>query len=210
MDAKPRGRHIEAARNDRLILDAAREVFTRDGFDAPVAAVAARAGVGVGSLYRRYGTKEQLLQRLCVLAMEQAIAAAEEAAALPDPWAALESYIRACVGFGSGVLAPAADLIATTREMWEVATRARRHADAVVARAHQAGVLRPDATALDIAVLIEWLGRHAATDPDPEHANAVGRLLALALTGLRAGSPAPLPGHPPRPSWYYARWAEPL
>jgi AcrR family transcriptional regulator len=206
---RPRGRYAEAARNDRRILDAAREVFTREGFDAPVAAVAARAGVGIGSLYRRYGTKEELLQRLCVLAMEQSIAAAEQAAAMPDPWAALTAYVRACVGFGAGVFAPAADLIATTPEMWSTARRSRGLADSIVARAHTAGVLRADATALDIAVLIGWLGRYAPASDDPEEPNARDRLLALALAGLRPGSPEPLPGHPPPASWYYARWGRP-
>jgi AcrR family transcriptional regulator len=203
----PRGRYAEAARNDQAILAAAREVFTRDGFDAPVAAVAARAGVGIGSLYRRYGSKEQLLQHLCVLAMEQSIAAAREAAALPDPWDALVAYVRACVGFGAGAFAPAAGLIATTERMWTTALTARSLADDLVARAHAAGALRPDATALDIAVLIECLGRYAVASRDTEELNARDRLLALALTGLRAGPP--LPGHPPPPAWYYARWGEP-
>ena len=50
------GRRAEAARNDRRILEAAREVFVADP-SAPIAAVAARAGVGIGALYRRYGSK---------------------------------------------------------------------------------------------------------------------------------------------------------
>src|SRR5215475_4953452 len=87
--ARRRGRYAEAARNDRLVLDAAREVFTSQGFDAPVSAVAQRAGVGIGSLYRRYGSKTELLQRLCTLAMEQAIEAAQAALAVGDPWAGL-------------------------------------------------------------------------------------------------------------------------
>src|ERR1700722_4204909 len=70
-----RGRQQEAARNDRRVLDAAREVFATQGWDAPVSAVAERAGVGMGSLYRRYGSKTELLQRLCVVAMEQNIGA---------------------------------------------------------------------------------------------------------------------------------------
>ena len=65
------GRQAEARRNDRAVLDAARDVFSAQGADAPVSAVAERAGVGVGTLYRRYGSKTELLQRMCVLAMEQ-------------------------------------------------------------------------------------------------------------------------------------------
>ena len=76
-----RGRQAEARRNDLVVLEAARDVFAAQGADAPISAVAARAGVGVGTLYRRYGSKTELLQRLCVLAMEQALAAAGEALA---------------------------------------------------------------------------------------------------------------------------------
>src|ERR671923_381925 len=97
-DRVGRGRQAEARRNDRLVLDAARDVFAEQGFDAPVAAVARRAGVGMGSLYRRYGSKEELLQRLCVVAMEQAIEAAEEALRDADAWAGLARYVRTCVG----------------------------------------------------------------------------------------------------------------
>ncbi|HJZ02032.1 MAG TPA: helix-turn-helix domain-containing protein, partial [Streptosporangiaceae bacterium] len=73
------GRQAEARRNDLVVLEAARDVFSALGADAPVSAVADRAGVGIGTLYRRYGSKAELLQRLCVLAMEQAVAAADDA-----------------------------------------------------------------------------------------------------------------------------------
>src|SRR5256885_3181934 len=100
-----RGRQAEARRNDLVVLEAARDVFAAQGADAPIAAVAARAGVGVGTLYRRYGSKTELLQRLCVLAMEQALAAAGDALAARDPWDGPASYIAACVELRSGALA---------------------------------------------------------------------------------------------------------
>lgn len=56
-----RGRQAQAARNDELILQAAREVFLADPA-APIAAVAARAGAGIGALYHRYASKEDLLR----------------------------------------------------------------------------------------------------------------------------------------------------
>ena len=90
-----RGRHAEGARNDQRLLDAARDVFASQGTSATVAAIAARAGLGIGSLYRRYGGKTELLQHLCLLAMQQAVAAADEALAQTDAAAALTSYIRA-------------------------------------------------------------------------------------------------------------------
>src|SRR5260370_32774823 len=59
-----RGRQAQAAHNDEVILQAAREVFLDDP-GAPIAAVAGRAGVGIGALYHRYASKEDLLRTLC-------------------------------------------------------------------------------------------------------------------------------------------------
>jgi AcrR family transcriptional regulator len=204
--ARRRGRHAEAARNDRLVLDAAREVFTSQGFDAPVSAVAQRAGVGIGSLYRRYGSKTELLQRLCTLAMEQAIEAAQAALAVSDPWAGLAGYIRDCTGFGSGALAPLAGSIPVTQTMVATSQRQRELAEALVRRAHQAGVLRPDVTTLDVALLIEQFSRHYAALPATEDANARERILAITLDGLCTRGATPLPGHPPDSHAYQARW----
>ena len=83
------GRQAEARRNDLVVLEAARDVFSALGADAPVSAVADRAGVGIGTLYRRFGSKTELLQRLCVLAMDQTLQAADDALEASDPWAGL-------------------------------------------------------------------------------------------------------------------------
>ena len=74
------GRRAEAARNDKQILDAARAVFLEDP-EAPIAAVAKRAGVGIGALYRRYRSKDELLVRLAGDGLRRYIAAAEAALA---------------------------------------------------------------------------------------------------------------------------------
>ena len=72
------GRRAEAARNDERILAAARAVFLADP-SAPIAAVAQHAGVGVGALYRRYASKDHLLQTLCADGLHRFIALAESA-----------------------------------------------------------------------------------------------------------------------------------
>jgi AcrR family transcriptional regulator len=205
--ARRRGRQAEAARNDDLLLDAARVVFTALGADAPVSAIAARAGVGIGSLYRRYPTKEALLQHLCVLAMEQTIAAASAALEAEDVWAGLTGYVRVCVRNRTGALAPVAGTIAVTPEMLRTSRRGMRLAGALVERAHAAGVLRPDVTALDIALLIEQFSRRSGAMPAAEEDNARERLLAIALAGLRPTDPEPLPGRPPSRAAYVGRWS---
>jgi len=214
------GRQAEARRNDLVVLEAARDVFTAQGAAAPVSAVAKRAGVGMGTLYRRYGSKTELLQRLCVLAMQQALAAAAEALAAADPWTGLAGYIRACVGLRSGALASLAGQIETTAEMRETARLSMARAAEIVARAHDTGSLRADVTAMDITWLIEQFSRRAPDPVDPdEERNVRDRLLAIALAGLQAGllppagqvpqAPAapPLPGRPPSPAVYTSRWS---
>jgi AcrR family transcriptional regulator len=206
------GRQAEAARNDRALLDAAREVFSSQGFDAPVSAIAERAGVGIGSLYRRYGSKDELLQRLCVLAMEQAIEAATAALREPDVWNGLTGYVRECVAFGSGALAPVAGTIEVTPQMLATARRSRRLAETLVRRAKRAGVLRADVATLDVLYLIEQFSRRSRTRPADgdaadEDGNARARVLTIALDGLRAHGDQRLPGR--APSWrrYESRWA---
>lgn len=208
--ARRRGRHAEGARNDQRLLDAARDVFASQGTAATVAAIAAHAGLGIGSLYRRYGGKTELLQHLCLLAMQQAVNAGGEALALPDAAAALTGYIRACVALRTGALAPLAGTIETTPEMWELSRQGRRLHQAIVDRAHHDGRLRPDVTALDISWLIEQFARTAppaaASDDDR---SIQQRLLAIAIDGLYATGAPPLPGHPPTTRHYEQRWQFP-
>lgn len=201
--ASNRGRQAEAAVNDRLVLDAAREVIAAEGFDAPVSAIAARAGVGIGSLYRRYGSKVELMQHLCVLAMEQAIEAAEAGLADPDPWRGLTGYVRACVEFGSGALAPLAGRIPTTPEMRRTAERSFRLLDLLVERAP----LREDATAVDVAWLMEMFARTRPAAGDRNGERVHERLMALSFDGLRPGAPEPLPGPRPTRAHYARRWS---
>jgi AcrR family transcriptional regulator len=202
------GRQAEARRNDLVVLDAARDVFTVQGAGAPVSAVAERAGVGMGTLYRRYGSKTELLQRLCVLAMEQALAAADDALQAGDPWAGLAGYIRASVDLRSGALASLAGQIETTAEMRSTAARSMARMEEIVSRAHRDGSLRPDVTALDITWLIEQFSRRSPDPVEPaEERNIRSRLVAIALDGLRAAPGEALPGRPPSRARYVNRWS---
>src|SRR5438874_379712 len=157
--AGTRGRQREAALNDQRVLDAARIVFARDGWNAPVSDVAQQAGVGMGSLYRRYGSKTELLQRLCILSMEQSIEAALRALELPDPWQGISHYITECVGFGAGAFAPLAGTIEVTEEMITTGKRSHRLLIKLVRRAQAEGSLRPDIDASDVTALIQRFSR---------------------------------------------------
>jgi AcrR family transcriptional regulator len=209
-------RQAEADRNDRALLQAAREVLAVDGAHASVAAIAARAGVGIGSLYRRYRTKEELFQRLSELALDHWNEAAEQGLAAPDPWEGLTRYfITACIEFGQGSLAPIAGTIEVTKEMWAKSNRSDKLLAALVTRAHDAGILRPDVTPVDISLLIEQLGRSPVLDQLRQQGrddlieaatDARKRIIAIALDGLRAVNTRPLPGHPPTNQLFTERW----
>src|SRR5664279_2184920 len=91
------GRRAQAARNDDAILRAAREIFVADP-DAPIAAVARRAGVGISALYRRYPSKEDLLGTLCANGQQVYLREALRALADDgDPWQAYAGFLRRIV-----------------------------------------------------------------------------------------------------------------
>ena len=203
-----RGRQAEARRNDLAVLEAARDVFGTRGADAPISAVAERAGVGMGTLYRRYGSKTELLQHLCVLAMEQGLETADEALRADDAWAGLTGYIRACVELRSGALASLAGQIEITGEMRRTADRGMTRMAEIVARARRDGSLRADVTPLDVTWLIEQFSRRAPDPVDPEEeSNVRSRLLAIAIDGLRTHPRETLPGRPPSRARYVSRWS---
>ena len=208
-------RRAEVERNDRALLAAARAVVAEDGVHAAVATIAARAGVGVGTLYRRYPTKEHLFQHLCTLALNDYLRATEEGLARDDPWDGFAHYVTHAVLAGTGALGAIAGTIEITDEMNVVSVRGDAAAEELVTRAHDAGALRPDVSAVDIALLIEQLGRsplveqltkQGRTDLVDAADHARRRVIAIALDGLRAPAPAPLPE--PRPGWelFSERW----
>jgi hypothetical protein len=137
--------------------------------------------------------------------MQQAADAAQEALRQADPWDGLRHYISACVEFGSGGLAPISGHIQTTPEMWETHKRASRNAERLIRRARSAGVLRPGATGLDVALLIEQFSRRPGPR-DGEQDNSRDRLLAIAIDGLHSRNSEPLPGRPPSRRRYEGRW----
>ena len=176
--ATQRRRHALA--NDRRVLDAARDVFARLGYDAPVAAIAQAAGVGMGSLYRRYGTKDELLADACLTSMRELIEIASSATGLDD-------LVRRSVTARVGAFGAVAGHIPVTEEMIEAAVTGQ---DLVAAAVKREPGIRAEVTAVDVLRLIELFSRGPRFDAATE-----ARLLAVALGGLRG--PMALPGPTP-------------
>lgn len=200
------GRRAEAARNDDRILQAAHEVFVANP-EAPISAVAERAGVGIGALYRRYASKEDLLRRLCADGLARYIAVVEEALAdQGDPWEAFVGFMRRAVDADSSALTVRlAGTFQPTEDLYREAARAQALNERLFERTRAAGVLRPDATVNDVALLLEQLASIKLGDR-PRALQLRHRYLTLGLDGLRAPGLTPLPGPPPSWQELSGRW----
>jgi AcrR family transcriptional regulator len=195
------GRRAQAARNDELIMNAAREVFVADP-TAPIAAVAERAGVGISALYRRYGSKEDMLRRLCADGLETYIRISEKA-----PWETFVAFARSVVSADTHAMTISlAGTFTTTPELMELAQRCDERVRAVIEQAHASGVLRADVTHTDFGLLFEQLSSVRRGSPE-RTAELRERYLALLLDSLHTPPRhEPLPGPPPRPGEFADRW----
>jgi AcrR family transcriptional regulator len=200
------GRRAQAARNDERILDAARAVFIADP-DAPIAAVAKQAGVGISALYNRYAGKDELLRRLCGDGLRRFIAETEVALADErDPWTVFAALMRRVVDADTTALtATLAGTFTPTEELFEEAARSHERFLALVERTRAAGAIRPDVEVGDLSLLLEQLAAIRVRD-EPRTAELRRRALALALDALRTPAPAALPGPPPSWEELTERW----
>jgi AcrR family transcriptional regulator len=200
--AKPGPLRVDAQRNLRLVLSAARDVFGELGYGAPMEEVARRARVGVGTVYRRFPNKEALVRYIAEEETQRLTDSAREALALEgEPWGALEGFVQRSAAAGTGRLLPPELLAAGTSDCGGAGERVpqqravaserdeeTRELLAAVAqlveRTRAAGELRADVTVADLMLVI------ATTPPrleDPARRTAAGRrLLEILLQGLRA------------------------
>ena len=201
------GRRAEAARNDQRILDAAREVFVADP-GAPIAAVAKRAGVGIGALYRRYASKEELLRRLAAEGLQQYIAAVEDALAQDDgdPWRAFSEFMRRIVDTDTHSLTLSlAGTFSPTEELNREAARAQELNVRLFERTKAAGAIRAGIEVVDISLLFEQLAAVRVAD-EARTRQLRHRYLALILDALHASCGTQLPGPPPSWEEIAQRW----
>jgi AcrR family transcriptional regulator len=185
----PRPLRADARRNRERVITAAGIVFAEQGHEAQMDDVAKRAGVGVGTVYRHFPTKEALIEALAVDRFEKILAAGREALLNPDPWQAFEGAIWA-----------GAELTASDRSFTEIVgeisgpmpvpEELQNGLDEtfgeLVRRAQQAGALRADLVLDDIPMLMCGIGigaRKTHSCPD-----AWRRHVAIVIDGLRSSN----------------------
>ncbi|MGA6161975.1 TetR/AcrR family transcriptional regulator [Amycolatopsis magusensis] len=193
----------DARHNRTRILAAAREVFADRGLDAPMAAIARRAGVGVATLYRRFPTREALITEVFTDQLTGCVSVVDEALADPDPWrgfrTAVETVCRMQIadrGFTGAFLTAFPGAVDFER----VRGDAERGLGELIRRAQATGKLRPEFTTTDLVLLVmanSGVAAELAGRPTPVVAAASGRLVASMLAAWQTAPLDPLPPAPP-------------
>jgi len=185
----------DARRNVERLVAAAREAAAEIGGEVTAHQIAHRAGVGIGTFYRRVGTLETLLEAVLDEILGEIIAKADEGLADDDPWAGFTGFAMAYIRLRNelcDINETLGDVVGERRG--DLRDRIRRLVD----RAQDAGAMRTDITWQDVAFLLV-----AAATPDHTLGLRAGaeqweRNLTVTLDGLRAREPGALPGKPPR------------
>jgi AcrR family transcriptional regulator len=187
----------DAERNRQRILAAAGELFAEVGLGATLDAVAERAGVGVGTVYRRFPDKEALIDALFEERIDAVVAIAQECGEMPDAWEGFVAFMERAIAL-HGADRALKDIVFSTAHgdarLAQARERIKPLVATLVARAKADGRLREDFEITDTAVVqlmltsvIEYAGRAS-----PE---VWRRYLAFLLDGLRADAartpPAP-------------------
>ncbi|MFL5961989.1 MAG: TetR/AcrR family transcriptional regulator [Gaiellaceae bacterium] len=201
----------DAQRNLVRVLDAAREVFAEQGIDVPVTEIADRAGVGVGTIFRRFPTKDDLLVAVVEQRTEQLIEAADVALASSDPGAALRGFMEtaAAMQISDRCWCEAgSDLFARDGIREQIDVLVGKMGE-LLTRAQTAGHVRSDVHALDIPVLLMAVAKSGLM-LEPAIPGAWKRYLGIILDGLRPEAARPLPRRPlTRREFAAARGGEP-
>jgi AcrR family transcriptional regulator len=179
-----RPKRADALRNYEKLVAAAREAFTEADRSASLEDIARRAGVGIGTLYRNFPTRTDLVQAVYVDEVEALSRSAGEFADLA-PWDALTAWLQRFVGYVATKQALADELFAVAdaeRQAVFASCRSMLYAagEPLLRRAQDEGIVRPDVTIEEVVRLVGGIAKMPYDDPAE-----VQRVLAIALDGLR-------------------------
>jgi len=180
---KPRA---DAARNRERILDAARAAFATRGTQASLDEIARTAGVGAGTLYRHFPTRDALVEAVFVEGIEALQQQADELLDSAAPGDALAQWLRAHMVQGAACLGLGAEAMLAMLDRPDsepsVCASMRSSGAALLARAQAAGDVRADVDIDDLMRMVQAIELAATESPDPASAQ---RLFDLVLDGLR-------------------------
>ena len=186
-EARPQ--RADAVRNRARVLEAARDCMARQGLDVQMEEIAKKAGVGVGTVYRHFPNKDELIEALASDRFVRLAELADESLDQPDPWEAFVAFMRASAMIQvddkalSEVLVSRPETMRRAAESVNMLDRVGR----VIGRAKEAGVVRGDARPEDVPMVMCALAgacNHPMSNPD--------RYISLIIDGLRAPGTTPL------------------
>jgi AcrR family transcriptional regulator len=194
----PRPLRADAERNRRRLIDAAAELFARKGLGVGLDEIARHAGVGVGTAYRRFADKEELIEALFEDRLEQIPELAERSARDPDAFAGLVAFIEGAVELQSNDQGLKELFFGSEHAAERVAEARDRILPALldmIARAQAAGRLRTDVGETDVA-LIQFMLTALADITARADREVWRRYLRIVLDGLATPEPTELPAPP--------------
>jgi AcrR family transcriptional regulator len=200
MSGEERHLRADAERNRRRLLEAAKAVFCERGLDVGVGEIADRAGVGRGTLFRNFPSKEDLIAAIVVERMAEGVACARELLDAPDPGEALFAFIDEIVGrqqLDRALFDALADTFLANDDIRAAHAEVVGALDQLLVRAQSAGAVRADVGALDVLMMVKGVCQAASAfaQIDPEIG---GRHLDLVRAALSAPAGArPLRGRTP-------------
>lgn len=197
-DPAPPRLRADAQANRERIVAAARAAFSELGLDVGIDEIARRAGVGVGTIYRRFPTKEALAEAILEERLTAIEGLVDAALADPDPGAGLVAMLAGIIRVQAADRSGASAIAARTRTgagLSPQEARLRRRLTRMLARAQEAGAARADVTVGDLLAVIWGIGRvvTATRDAAPEYP---ARYLSLVLRALAPDPIDALPGAP--------------
>ncbi len=175
----------DARANRERLLRSARDAFADEGAAASLQGIARRAGVGVGTLYRHFPTRADLIGAVFEDEVERWLEASRQALAIEEPWDALRAYLLSILELQAenGMLA---DVLSGDGRAREAQAELAVFAEFVLERARAVGAIRPDFTLADLEMLV-WSFKPLLEATD----NAWRRHLAVVLDGLHCDDPTP-------------------
>ncbi|MBF6352823.1 TetR/AcrR family transcriptional regulator [Nocardia flavorosea] len=182
----------DAVRNQQRIVEAARELFADRGLEISLDDVAERAGVGVGTVYRRFAGKAELISQVFEHHLGEFAEAAETSAHHPDPWLGLVEFVEyACrhLAINRGFSEVILELDLDTERFHRMRDRIKPAVAAIVEHARAAGVLQPDIEPSDLFAMIHMVDG-LAEFAKPINPEVWRRYLAITLNGIRADTVA--------------------